>query len=134
MNELVLNDNLVIRPSQAKEIANKIVASVLNPESDKLIAWSNLTQLEKAIELAKKAIKEDVENEIKFSEDPSREGVLFNLSYQPKYMFDGIESYDKLKEKATKAAKLLKTEEERLKTLGKGAVDGYISKITTKFV
>jgi hypothetical protein len=62
MNELVLNDNLVIRPSQAKEIANKIVASVLNPESDKLIAWSNLTQLEKAIELAKKAIKEDDAN------------------------------------------------------------------------
>lgn len=134
MNEIVLNDNLVIRPSQMKEIASKIVASVTDPRSDKLIAWSNLTQLEKAIELAKKAIKEDVENEIKFSEDPSREGVLFNLSYQPKYMFDGIESYDKLKEKVTKATKLLKVEEERLKTLGKGAVDGYISKITTKFV
>jgi hypothetical protein len=117
MNEIVLDNKMVLQPEQVESIAQAIVNPVFEGEADKLVTWGNIVQLEKALKAAKEAIREQVENELEKNTEKifSWRGANFMLQSKAKYLYDGIEKYDKQAKKVEDEKKKLKRIEQELK-------------------
>ena len=117
MNEIVLDNKKVLQPEQVESIAQAIINPVFEGEADKLVTWGNIVQLEKALKAAKEAIREQVECELEQNTEKifSWRGANFMLQNKPKYLYDGIEKYDKQAKKVEDEKKKLKRIEQELK-------------------
>jgi uncharacterized protein YlxW (UPF0749 family) len=117
MNEIVLDNKMVLQPEQVESIAQAIVNPVFEGEADKLVTWGNIVQLEKALKAAKEAIREQVEKELEQNTEKifSWRGANFMLQSKAKYLYDGIEKYDKQAKKVEDEKKKLKRIEQELK-------------------
>lgn len=117
MNEIVLDNKRVLQPEQVESIAQAIVNPVFEGEADKLVTWGNIVQLEKALKAAKEAIREQVEKELEQNTEKifSWRGANFMLQSKAKYLYDGIEKYDKQAKKVEDEKKKLKRIEQELK-------------------
>ena len=117
MNEIVLDNKKVLQPDQVESIAQAIVNPVFKGEADKLVTWGNIVQLEKALKAAKDAIREQVEKELEQNTEKifSWRGANFMLQSKAKYLYDGIEKYDKQAKKVEDEKKKLKRIEQELK-------------------
>jgi hypothetical protein len=117
MNEIVLDNKKVLQPDQVESIAQAIVNPVFKGEADKLVTWGNIVQLEKALKVAKDAIREQVEKELEQNTEKifSWKGANFMLQSKAKYLYDGIEKYDKQAKKVEDEKKKLKRIEQELK-------------------
>lgn len=117
MNEIVLDNKKVLQPEQVESIAQAIVNPVFEGEADKLVTWGNIVQLEKALKAAKEAIREQVEKELEQNTEKtfSWRGANFMLQSKAKYLYDGIEKYDKQAKKVEDEKKKLKRIEQELK-------------------
>jgi uncharacterized protein YlxW (UPF0749 family) len=117
MNEIVLDNKKVLQPEQVESIAQAIVNPVFEGEADKLVTWGNIVQLEKALKAAKEAIREQVESELEQNTEKifSWRGANFMLQSKAKYLYDGIEKYDKQAKKVEDEKKKLKRIEQELK-------------------
>jgi hypothetical protein len=117
MNEIVLDNKKVLQPEQVESIAQAIVNPVFEGEADKLVTWGNIVQLEKALKVAKDAIREQVEKELEQNTEKifSWKGANFMLQSKAKYLYDGIEKYDKQAKKVEDEKKKLKRIEQELK-------------------
>lgn len=117
MNEIVLDNKMVLQPEQVESIAQAIVTPVFEGEADKLVTWGNIVQLEKALKAAKEAIREQVEKELEQNTEKifSWRGANFMLQSKAKYLYDGIEKYDKQAKKVEDEKKKLKRIEQELK-------------------
>jgi hypothetical protein len=117
MNEIVLDNKKVLQPEQVESIAQAIVNPVFDGEADKLVTWGNIVQLEKALKAAKEAIREQVEKELEQNTEKifSWRGANFMLQSKAKYLYDGIEKYDKQAKKVEDEKKKLKRIEQELK-------------------
>ena len=117
MNEIVLDNKKVLQPEQVESIAQAIVNPVFEGEADKLVTWGNIVQLEKALKAAKEAIREQVEIELEQNTEKifSWRGANFMLQSKAKYLYDGIEKYDKQAKKVEDEKKKLKRIEQELK-------------------
>lgn len=117
MNEIVLDNKKVLQPDQVESIAQAIVNPVFKGEADKLVTWGNIVQLEKALKAAKEAIREQVEMELEQNTEKifSWRGANFMLQSKAKYLYDGIEKYDKQAKKVEDEKKKLKRIEQELK-------------------
>jgi hypothetical protein len=117
MNEIVLDNKKVLQPDQVESIAQAIVNPVFKGEADKLVTWGNIVQLEKALKAVKEAIREQVESELEQNTEKifSWRGANFMLQSKAKYLYDGIEKYDKQAKKVEDEKKKLKRIEQELK-------------------
>lgn len=117
MNEIVLDNKKVLQPDQVESIAQAIVNQVFKGGADKLVTWGNIVQLEKALKAAKDAIREQVEKELEQNTEKifSWKGANFMLQSKAKYLYDGIEKYDKQAKKVENEKKTLKRIEQELK-------------------
>jgi hypothetical protein len=134
MNEIVLDNKKVLQPDQVESIAQAIVNPVFKGEADKLVTWGNIVQLEKALKVAKDAIREQVEKELEQNTEKifSWKGANFMLQSKAKYLYDGIEKYDKQAKKVEDEKKKLKRIEQELKDNNMYGIE-YSKVITVTF-
>lgn len=134
MNEIVLDNKMVLQPEQVESIAQAIVNPVFEGEADKLVTWGNIVQLEKALKAAKEAIREQVESELEQNTEKtfSWRGANFMLQNKAKYLYDGIEKYDKQVKKVEDEKKKLKRIEQELKDKKMYGIE-YAKVITVTF-